>query len=93
MPVGSDLTAASGGERKGSKWQRSAADEATPVARKMLGTATGMLRTPVQKLVSYSTVTNLGSDPSAASGGERKGSEWQRPIESKKSVSPKIFSH
>jgi len=39
--LGSDPTAAGGGRREGSEWQRSADDEAAPSARKMPGTATG----------------------------------------------------
>ena len=33
-----------------------------------------------------------GSDPTAAGGGRREGSEWQRSKKSRKSVSPMIFS-
>ena len=38
---GSDPTAAGGGEREGSEWPRSIADEAAPSVRKISGTATG----------------------------------------------------
>ena len=38
--VGSDPTAAGGGEREGSEWQRSADDAAALAARKLPGTAT-----------------------------------------------------
>ena len=35
---------------------------------------------------------SAGSDPTAAGGGGREGSEWQRSIKSRISVSPKILS-
>ena len=61
MPVGSDPTAAGGREREGSEWQRSIKSSILRDVMILSGTATGMSRTPVQKLVSYSTVTNLAS--------------------------------
>ena len=39
--LGSEVTAAGGGIREPSEWQRSADDEAAQSARKMPGTATG----------------------------------------------------
>ena len=42
---GSEATAACGGNRELSEWQRSEDDEAAPSARKLPGTATGALRT------------------------------------------------
>ena len=37
-------------------------------------------------------LSKTGSDATAAGGGERELSEWQRSIKSRKSVSPKILS-
>ncbi len=34
----------------------------------------------------------MGSDPTAAGGGRREGSQWQRSKKSRKGESPKIFS-
>ena len=36
--------------------------------------------------------TGRGSEPTAASGGRKEASEWQRSIKSRKCVSPKILS-